>query len=231
MEVIYENQDLFAINKSAKVATLASSKPKAKPSITQLLHLFRPHQAKVGPPNEMGIVHRLDNETSGILVVAKNTQSYNWLREIWNSKQVKKTYLAWVIGKLENNQTIDWPIAHHPSKKKKMMVCLTPELAQNHKARPAITRIIPQKIIQCEDKFFSLVRVNIQTGVRHQIRVHLANLGHPLCSDVLYQNSIKRKKDRIPKTRSLLHLNQIEILPKAEDRILIKCPLPKDMNF
>lgn len=121
------------------------------------------------------LVHRLDNETSGLMLAAKTTRVWEHLRKIWKTEAVVKKYRALVVGKTPPSGTISTPIAHHPRKKKKMV-------PGGKKARPALTQYKTLRHF----KDYSLIEIRITTGVRHQIRVHLASIGHPVAGDKIY---------------------------------------------
>lgn len=156
-------------------------------------------------------VHRLDNTTSGLLVVAKSQPTYDSLRKIWNSGEVIKEYTALVVGAITEETAIQTPIAHHPSRKNRMTICGTPALSEELHGQEAFTIVKRLSIHSCRQKFYSLVSVTIKTGVRHQIRVHLAGIGHPLAGDKLYQNTSKRREDVLGLARPFLHASRVEL--------------------
>lgn len=167
------------------------------------------------------LVHRLDNDTSGILVVAKTDVAFGKMRSIWKTSQVIKKYTALVLGKTPPAGNIDKPIAHHPRKKKKMIM-------GGKKARPARTQFKTIKYF----KNYSLLEVTITTGVRHQIRIHLASIGHPLAGDHLYQKANKRERDTLGLERHFLHLATIELPhPETGKKLKLDSPLPKDLKI
>lgn len=130
---------------------------------------------------EARLAHRLDNETSGVMIAARNETALRQLRQIWNTPQVTKTYRAEVEGSPPSQGRITESIAHHPRSSRRMRI-------GGPKARPAETRF--RRIRQL--KKTALLEIQITTGVRHQIRIHLAHLGHPIVGDRLYN---KRAND------------------------------------
>jgi RluA family pseudouridine synthase len=149
-----------------------------------------PEIASVGSKREMGLVHRLDNDTSGLVLVARTPEAYDFLREEFRRHRVKKEYWALVRGKIPKKkeeawEKIDMPIGHHPKSKKKMVVIkmrVGQGQPQKEEGRGALTYYKVEKHLP----HHSLLRIQIPTGVRHQIRVHLAHLSHPVVGDRLY---------------------------------------------
>ncbi|MFH0799148.1 MAG: RluA family pseudouridine synthase [Pseudomonadota bacterium] len=196
-----------------------------------------PGQAEIGREDlEGGLVHRLDNDTSGIMVAAKSQAAYEDLRRQFDEGSVRKEYQALAIGSPPERGLIDTPIAHHPRKKKKMVACTSPEEAEKWKGRPAHTEfevIRRFKILRGPTppgEIFALLSVTIATGVRHQIRVHLSSIGFPIAGDRLYQ---KKKGTFLifPFSRQLLHASGIEFLHPATARLIkLSSPLPADFK-
>ncbi len=178
-----------------------------------------PEIAKVGKdPREMGLAHRLDNDTSGLLLIARDQKSWVFFREEFQKHRIEKEYEALVLGEVKIKKDkfrIDFPIAHHPKNKKKMKVDV-------RRGREAVTFFSVEKIFQG----FSLLKIQIATGVRHQIRVHLAHLGHPLVGDVLYGGE-KVRLQNFP--RVFLHATRLAFRhPETLQKIECVSKLPED---
>lgn len=172
---------------------------------------------------EGGLVHRLDNETSGLIVVARTLSAYKNLRTQFESGKIRKEYIALVVGGAPSRGVIDTWIAHHPNKKKKMIVCED----RDHKAREAKT------IFETKKRYenYTLLSVQIKTGVRHQIRVHLASIGCPLAGDKLYQSSNTSKIDTLKLDRHFLHASFLSFKdPVNGKKVQFSSPLPKDLK-
>jgi 23S rRNA pseudouridine1911/1915/1917 synthase len=142
-----------------------------------------PELARVGPSaREGGLVHRLDTDTSGLLLAARTDAAYAALRAQFAARSVEKGYLALVAGELHAGGEVDVPLAHDPGDARRVRPASDPEWAAAHGARAASTRFMPVE----RRGGFTLVEVEIPTGVLHQIRAHLAFIGHPLAGDALY---------------------------------------------
>ncbi|MDR0950994.1 MAG: RluA family pseudouridine synthase [Candidatus Ancillula sp.] len=174
--IVYQDDDLIVIDKPAGIASHASESWKGQ----DVYHLLIEQGVEIntsGDDFRQGIVSRLDVGTSGLMVVAKNEQSYQKLKEMFKQHLVKKTYLALVTGKVKIAKgTINAPIGRHPSRKKRALFAVVDG------GKPAITHFDVCKNLT--DK--TLLKINLQTGRTHQIRVHLSAYGHPLVGDVNY---------------------------------------------
>lgn len=173
-----------------------------------------------------GIVHRLDKETSGVMVVAKDDEACHHLTRQFKNRRVEKVYLAIVHGNMKQNEgLIDAPIGRHPDQRKKMSI-------RTSRGRAALTR---WKVME---RFgaFTLLEIHPQTGRTHQIRVHLTSMGHPLLGDPLYgrKGVVQDQKMRecIKRmNRQALHALQLEFdHPCTGERIQFIAPIPQDMN-
>jgi 23S rRNA pseudouridine1911/1915/1917 synthase len=216
LKIVYEDDCLLIAEKPAGLPCLPA-KGSGKTTLYDLLLKTKPFLKKV---KDAGLAHRLDNDTSGLVLVAKTNEIYEKLRRQFDEGKVLKEYSALVIGNPPDKGTITTPIAHHPRKKKKMIVSLN--------GRTAYTTY---KVIKRFKKQCALLNVRIKTGVRHQIRAHLASIGFPLSGDILYQNVKKRNEDKFGLSRHFLHATKISFLhPKTNKRIEIYSDLAKDLK-
>ncbi|HEX9573287.1 MAG TPA: RluA family pseudouridine synthase [Myxococcales bacterium] len=180
-----------------------------------------PELASVGPaPREGGLVHRLDTDTSGLLLAARTDAAHALLRAQFAARTVEKGYLALVAGELHAGGEIDVPLAHDPHDARKVRAASDPEWAEAHEARPASTRFTPA----LRRAGFTLVDVEIATGVLHQIRAHLAFIGHPLAGDALYGGP------ELPGlSRHFLHAARLAFAHPDGSRPRFDSPLPEDL--
>ena len=180
-----------------------------------------PELARVGPsPREGGLVHRLDSDTSGLLLAARTDAAHAFLRSQFAGRTVEKGYLALVAGELHAGGEIDVALAHDPRDSRKVRAASDPEWAEAHGARPASTRFVPV----VRKGGFTLRDVEIATGVLHQIRAHLAFIGHPLAGDALYGGPA------LPGlSRHFLHANRLAFAHPGGGRPRFDSPLPEDL--
>lgn len=222
LPILFEDEFLFAVNKPAGLPCLPLEAGEQDTVVQGVLARF-PDQAKVDPENwEGGLIHRLDNETSGALLFAKTSEVKKRLSQLNQEGKISKEYLAWVDGVVEQDGVIDLPIAHHPKNPRKMVVALTEKEAKKFKARPALTQFQVLK----KTPSHSLLRVGIHRGARHQIRIHLASKGHPVVGDSLYGPEQGENLHR-----HLLHASEIFFHhPFGGKKIKILAPAPGDFH-
>lgn len=177
IEIVYEDKDIIVVNKpKGMVVHPANGNPDGT-LVNAIMAICGDSLSGIGGEIRPGIVHRLDKDTSGLIIVAKNNKAHVNMSEQIKNHEVKKTYIALVRGKVkENEATIDMPVGRSPSDRKKMAV--------TKNGKNAITHI---KVLKRYDKY-TLLEINIETGRTHQIRVHLAHIGYPVVGDYTYSN-------------------------------------------
>lgn len=177
LDIIYEDEDMIVVNKpKGMVVHPANGNPDGT-LVNAIMAICKDSLSGIGGEIRPGIVHRLDKDTSGIIIVAKNDKAHINLSEQIKEHKVKKTYIALVRGIVkENEATINMPIGRSEKDRKKMAV--------TRKGKEAITHF---KVLERYDKY-TLLQVNIETGRTHQIRVHLSQIGYPIVGDEVYSN-------------------------------------------
>ena len=177
IEIVYEDKDIIVVNKpKGMVVHPANGNPDGT-LVNAIMAICGDSLSGIGGEIRPGIVHRLDKDTSGLIIVAKNDKAHVNMSEQIKNHEVKKTYIALVRGKVkENEATIDMPVGRSSSDRKKMAV--------TKNGKNAITHI---KVLKRYDKY-TLLEINIETGRTHQIRVHLAHIGYPVVGDYTYSN-------------------------------------------
>lgn len=243
MNIIYENKDVLVVNKPAGIAVHPDETHKTGTLVQEILKT-RPEIKTVGDPafggaGELnirpGIVHRLDKDTSGILIIAKNQPAFEYLKNQFQNRKVKKTYLALVVGKLKNKKgVIDLPIGRSkfsPTKR------LASEKARG-RLREAVTEY---KVLEFFDigltsdvGKFTLVEAYPKTGRTHQIRVHFKALGHPIVCDKLYgkKPACRQAGPICPfgLNRQFLHAYSLELTLPDNTRSRFETDLPEDLK-
>ena len=220
LDILYEDDSLAAINKPPGMVVHPAPGQWHGTVVNALLAHWgwRVEEASLRP----GIVHRLDKDTSGVLLVAKNQAALEALAEQFETRQVRKTYRAVVVGCLPQREgEISFPIGRHPQDRKKMSI-------HARKSRPAASRY--EVLESCRS--VSLVQLFPKTGRTHQLRVHLAALNHPIIGDNLY-GSRRMEKTLPPEIRHFprqaLHAQAIQFLhPQDHTVMTIQAPYPAD---
>jgi 23S rRNA pseudouridine1911/1915/1917 synthase len=177
-----------------------------------------PETATVGDALAPGLIHRLDGGTSGVLVIARTAESFATLRRALAARTIEKRYLAIVAGTAEDTR-IDTPLAHDTRDRRRMIAA-----RPNDRSWPAETEIR----VLTAGRTRSLVAVTMRTGVTHQIRVHLAQAGHPVINDLLYDGP---RAEELPEGRHALHASGITLTHPADGTVLtVESPLPADLK-
>ena len=256
LDIVYEDDDLAVINKPAGMMVHAGAGATEDESnrgtlVNALLHRFG-MLSQVGGELRPGIVHRLDRETSGLIVVAKNDEAHRRLADQFSSRTVKKRYIALVHGWLaKDTGTLDAPISRDAIRRIRMTT-------RRSGGREAVTHWKVLRRIECPYGKFTLVQVKIDTGRTHQIRVHMESIGHPVVGDTLYgaPREIKPsgKKSRagaspvrsvrgaggqapdaeevsLHLARNFLHAAAIDFLhPRTGEKLSFSRPLPPELE-
>jgi 23S rRNA pseudouridine1911/1915/1917 synthase len=221
IEVLFEDAALIVVNKIGGVPCHPLRPGERAAMMNAVVSRF-PETADLGDkPVEGGLIHRLDNGTSGALMIARTVDALATLRGALRTGAIKRKYLALVNGNLKTPLMLNAPIAHHPKNPRRMIVVADEAERAKLAARPALTRIEPQRRIGN----FTLVAVTPSSGVRHQIRAHLASAGFPIVGDELYGGPAAL----MHAGRFWLHLSEIELVSPASGTVKISAPLPDDL--
>ncbi|MER2600186.1 MAG: RluA family pseudouridine synthase [Caldilineales bacterium] len=226
LEILYEDADLLVVNKPAGMVVHPAPGHTSGTLVNALLGRD-PALAGVGGPARAGIVHRLDRETSGLILVARTPAAFSHLQRQFKTRRVEKTYLALVEGVLDVTEgKIDAPIARDPAMRQRMAV-----LSPNRGGKRALSgfRVLRTYLSPfSQQRFeFSLLEVDLFTGRTHQIRVHMTFIKHPVVGDRIYG----RRRQRIPSPRQFLHAHRLVFThPRSGERIELACPLPADLQ-
>lgn len=242
LEIVYEDKDLSVINKPAGMMVHAGSgaTEDARNRGTLVNALLSHYQklSTVGGALRPGIVHRLDKQTSGLIIVARNDATHLKLAEMFSGRQMRKTYIALVHGKVkEDRGTINAPISRDLLRRTRMTT------KREAGARTAVSHYTVLERIASRFEDFTLLSVRIETGRTHQIRVHLSSIGHPVVGDTLYGapariaagGAVRRKAEPAAETimldRNFLHAAELEFKHPRKDELLhLKAPLPAELE-
>jgi 23S rRNA pseudouridine1911/1915/1917 synthase len=225
LHLVYEDADLAVVEKPAGMVCHAGAGVRSGTLVNALLFHLGP--LPTGDAMRPGIVHRLDKPTSGLLVVAKSLAAHRALSLQFKNRQIRKEYLALVYGRPGMpSGTIDLPLGRDMRDRKKISV-------RSRRRREAVTHYS----LKAEHGPFSLLRIRIETGRTHQIRVHLAQIGHPVVGDLLYGGNRSRDlSDPIVRSavrdlqRHFLHAHQLEFChPRTGEKLLFTSPLPPEL--
>jgi 23S rRNA pseudouridine1911/1915/1917 synthase len=253
LNVVYEDANLAVIDKPAGMMVHAGSGTSDNARsrgtlVNALLHRFEKLSA-TGGELRPGIVHRLDKETSGLIVVAKNDRTHAALAKKFSSREMKKTYVALVHGAVERDRgTINAAIARDPARRTRMTTRLPADAEEGH-GRLAVSHYTVLRRIATRFGKFTLVEVRIETGRTHQIRVHMASIGHPVVGDTLYgassqltdqvaaqaapSRAARRKAapEKLQLKRNFLHAAELEFAhPATGKQVHLKAQLPEELT-
>lgn len=213
LDIVYEDNDILVVNKQKGLVVHPGNGNPDGTLVNAIMNHCKESLSGIGGEVRPGIVHRLDKDTSGILIIAKNDKAHINISEQIKNHEVKKTYIALVRGIVrENMATIDMPIARSNKDRTKMAV--------SKNGKNAITHI---KVLE-RFKGFTLLEVNIETGRTHQIRVHLSEIGYPIVGDYVYSNG----KNPFNVVGQMLHSMRIEFKhPVTNKQMKLEAELPE----
>ena len=213
LDIIYEDKDIIVVNKPKGMVVHPGNGNPDGTLVNAIMAICKDSLSGIGGEIRPGIVHRLDKDTSGIIIVAKNDKAHINLSEQIKDHKVKKTYIALVKGIVkENTATINMPIGRSEKDRIKMAV--------TKKGKEAITHF---KVLKRYDKY-TLLQVNIETGRTHQIRVHLSQIGYPIVGDEVYSKG----KNEWNIKGQCLHAKSLEFVhPTTGEKMYLEAPLPE----
>lgn len=222
MTVEYENKDFLVINKPAGMPVYSTKRYEAEDSVVSWFLKKYPSAKSVGDPERPGVVHRLDKQTSGLLVIAKNSESFEYLKDLFKSRKITKEYLALVYGELPKHGIIDKPLT-------KMGQRGSSRVRVDDEGKMAVTEYWMKKFYQHGIDFFTFARVRLHTGRTHQIRAHFASIRRPVMGDDLYGKPQSQVlKDIL--SRQFLHAARLEFKLLDGTWLEVESELPVELK-
>jgi 23S rRNA pseudouridine1911/1915/1917 synthase len=214
LDIVYEDEDVVVINKPKGLVVHPAAGHQDDTLVNGLLYAMGEDLSGINGELRPGIVHRIDKDTSGLLAVAKNDRAHVWLASQLKDHSMHRVYDAIVCGTLkEDNGTVDAPIGRHPSDRKKM--CVT---ARNSKEAVTHWEVVKRY------RGYTHIRCKLETGRTHQIRVHMAHIGHPILGDTVYG----RKKPELGQDSQCLHAGALCFYHPRDGRpVMVFAPLPE----
>ena len=226
LDIVYEDNDIIVINKPSGMVVHPAPGNESGTLVNALLYHCKDSLSGINGVIRPGIVHRIDKDTSGLLVVAKNDESHVFLSSLLKDHQIKREYHAILIGHLrEQRGTVNTYMARHPVDRKKMAV-VSPT---REGAREAITHY---EVIE-EYPGYTYAKMELETGRTHQIRVHMSYLGHPLLGDETYGGGKTQfeKANKSLISGQALHAKRLTLVhPKTKEEMCFESPLPPDFE-
>lgn len=213
IDIIYEDEDILVVNKPKGLVVHPANGNPDGTLVNAIMDICKESLSGIGGELRPGIVHRLDKDTSGLLIVAKNDKAHIKMSEQIKNRKVKKTYIALVRGTIsENEATINMPIGRSTKDRKKMAV--------NRNGKNAITHF---KVLE-RFSDYTLLQIKIETGRTHQIRVHLTEIGYPIVGDYIYSNG----KNEWGIKGQCLHAKSLKFKhPITNKEMFIEAPIPE----
>lgn len=214
LDIIYQNDELLVVNKPKGMVVHPGAGKEEDTLVSALLYICgKDGLSSLGGADRPGIVHRIDKDTSGLLVCAKNNAAHEFLSEQFKVHSIERTYYAVCHGHFKNaSGTVNAPLGRHPADRKK--ICIT-----DRNSKEAITHY---EVLE-QFRGFSLVKCNLETGRTHQIRVHMAYLNHPVAGDEIYG-----PKKGVSLNGQCLHAKSLGFInPSDKEFLQFDSPLPK----
>ena len=213
LDIVYEDSDIIVVNKQKGLVVHPANGNPDGTLVNAIMNLCGDSLSGIGGEIRPGIIHRLDKDTSGVLIVAKNDMAHINISNQIKNRDTKKIYIALVRGIVkENEATINMPIGRSKKDRKKMAV--------TKDGKEAVTHF---KVIKRYEKF-TLIEIKIDTGRTHQIRVHMSEIGYPIVGDYVYSNG----KNPFNVEGQMLHAKQIEFIhPRTCKKMNIEAPIPQ----
>ena len=225
LDVVYEDGDIIVINKPKGMVVHPAPGNYSGTLVNALLYHCRDSLSGIGGVMRPGIVHRIDKDTSGLLVVAKNDEAHTALSEELKYHGIEREYRALVVGGFKDDEgTVDYPLGRHPIDRKKQAV-----LIGDPNAREAITHYQ----VLARYGGVSYLALKLETGRTHQIRVHMSYIGHPLLGDEVYGKSRGQFEKRHPNLfhGQALHAKRLSLThPRTGERMTFECELPAEFK-
>jgi len=221
-KILYEDKNIFVFDKPAGLVVHPSETTLGRPSLAAWLIGKYPFLNSVGEDRlRPGIVHRLDKDTSGVLIVAKNNPTFFYLKGLFKKREIHKKYLALVVGEVMRAKGT---IEHSIIRSRRGPFQRRVVYSRDEKAGK--TAFTEYKVKQ-RYQGYTLLEIIPRTGRTHQIRVHLASLGFPVCGDCLYK---KKKKEDLKLSRHFLHAQEISFLLPQGELLQVEAPLPEELS-
>ena len=214
LDIVYEDEDVLVINKPKGLVVHPAAGHQDDTLVNGLLYAMGDDLSGINGELRPGIVHRIDKDTSGLLAVAKNDYAHNMLASQLKDHSMHRTYEAIVCGSFrEDSGTVDAPIGRHPSDRKKM--CVT---ERNSKSAVTHWEVVRRY------RGYTHIRCKLETGRTHQIRVHMAHIGHPILGDIVYGH----KKAELGQDSQCLHAGALCFAHPRDGRpVMVFAPLPE----
>ena len=213
LNIIYEDDDILIINKEKGMVVHPGAGNPDGTLVNAIMAKCRDSLSGIGGKIRPGVVHRIDKDTSGLVIIAKNDKTHIDISEQIKNREVEKTYFALVRGNIkENEAVINMPIGRSTKDRKKMAV--------DKKGKEAITEF---KVLKRYDGF-TYIEVKIKTGRTHQIRVHMAEIGYPIIGDEVYSNG----RNPFYVKGQMLHASKLGFIhPTTKEKVVFEAPLPE----